>query len=100
VDESITFSSQEGVNVNSDIGLSFHIDSAKAPHLYLRFRQPDVLILADGYVRNAVREAFNDIASRMAVQEIYGAGQGQARRRRRSAPCARCSAATASSSIS
>jgi regulator of protease activity HflC (stomatin/prohibitin superfamily) len=77
VDESITFSSQEGVNVNSDIGLSFHIDSAKAPHLYLRFRQPDVLVLADGYMRNAVREAFNDIASRMVVQEIYGAGKGK-----------------------
>jgi regulator of protease activity HflC (stomatin/prohibitin superfamily) len=77
VDESITFSSQEGVNVNSDIGLSFHIDSEKAPHLYLRFRQPDVMVLADGYVRNAVREAFNDIASRMVVQEIYGAGKGK-----------------------
>ena len=77
VDESITFSSQEGVNVNSDIGLSFHIDPEKAPHLYLRFRQPDVMILADGYVRNAVREAFNDIASRMLVQEIYGAGKGK-----------------------
>lgn len=77
VDESITFSSQEGVNVNADIGLSFHIDPAKAPHLYLRFRQPDVLLLADGYVRNAVREAFNDVASRMAVQDIYGAGKGK-----------------------
>jgi regulator of protease activity HflC (stomatin/prohibitin superfamily) len=77
VDESITFSSQEGVNVNSDIGLSFHIDPALSPHLYLRFRQPDLLLLADGYVRNAVREAFNDIASRMAVQEIYGAGKGK-----------------------
>ena len=77
VDESITFSSQEGVNVNSDIGLSFHIDSAKAPHLYLRFREPDVMVLADGYMRNAVREAFNDIASRMVVQEIYGAGKGK-----------------------
>lgn len=77
VDESITFSSQEGVNVNADIGLSFHIDPNKAPHLYLRFRQPDLLLLADGYVRNAVREAFNDVASRMAVQEIYGAGKGR-----------------------
>jgi regulator of protease activity HflC (stomatin/prohibitin superfamily) len=75
VDESITFSSQEGVNVNSDIGLSFHIDPALSPHLYLRFRQPDLLLLADGYVRNAVREAFNDVASRMAVQDIYGAGK-------------------------
>jgi regulator of protease activity HflC (stomatin/prohibitin superfamily) len=76
-DESITFSSQEGVNVNADIGLSFHIDSALAPHLYLRFRQPDLLVLADGYMRNAVREAFNDVASRMAVQDIYGAKKGK-----------------------
>ena len=77
VDESLTFSSQEGVNVNADIGMSFHIDSTLAPHLYLRFRQPDVMVLADGYMRNAVREAFNDIASRMVVQEIYGAGKGK-----------------------
>ncbi|HEY2406513.1 MAG TPA: prohibitin family protein [Polyangiaceae bacterium] len=77
VDESITFSSQEGVNITADIGLSFHIDPGKAPHLYLRFHQPDLLLLADGYVRNAVREAFNDVASRMAVQDIYGAGKGK-----------------------
>lgn len=76
-DESITFSSQEGVNVNADIGLSFHIDPSHAPHLYLRFRQPDLLVLADGYVRNAMREALNDVASRMAVQDIYGAKKGK-----------------------
>jgi regulator of protease activity HflC (stomatin/prohibitin superfamily) len=77
VDESLTFSSQEGVNINSDIGLSFHIEPSLSPHLYLRFRQPNLLLLADGYVRNAVREAFNDVASRMAVQDIYGAGKGK-----------------------
>jgi regulator of protease activity HflC (stomatin/prohibitin superfamily) len=77
VDESITFSSQEGVNITADIGLSFHIEPTLAPHLYLRFRQPDLLMLADGYVRNAVRESFNDVASRMAVQDIYGAGKGK-----------------------
>jgi regulator of protease activity HflC (stomatin/prohibitin superfamily) len=36
-----------------------------------------MLVLADGYVRNAVREAFNDSASRMAVQEIYGSGKAK-----------------------
>jgi regulator of protease activity HflC (stomatin/prohibitin superfamily) len=76
-DESITFSSGEGVNINSDIGLSFHIEPSLAPHLYLRFRQPDLMILADGYVRNAVREAFNVSASRMPVQDIYGAGKSK-----------------------
>lgn len=76
-DESITFSSQEGVNINADIGLSFHIEPTLAPHLYLRFRQPNLMLLADGYVRNAVREGFNDVASRMAVQDIYGPGKGK-----------------------
>src|SRR5205814_214166 len=30
IDESITFSSTEGVNINADIGLSFHIDPLMA----------------------------------------------------------------------
>src|SRR4051794_8865804 len=76
-DESITFSSQEGVNVNADIGLSFHIEAAMAPHIYLRFRKSDLLELSDGYIRNAVREKFSVVASKMPVQEIYGAGKGK-----------------------
>ena len=72
-DESITFSSQEGVNINADIGLSFHIEPSFAPHLYLRYRKSDLIELAGGYVRNAVREAFNVQASQMPVQAIYGA---------------------------
>lgn len=76
-DESITFSSEEGVNINADIGLSFHIDPAKAPHIYLRYRKSNLEDLADGYIRNAVREAFNLVASTMPVQEIYGPGKGK-----------------------
>ena len=74
-DESITFSSAEGANINADIGLSFHIEPSLAPHLYLRFRKNDLQDLANGYVRNAVREAFNVVASQMPVQNIYGAGR-------------------------
>ncbi len=76
-DESITFSSKEGVNVNADIGMSFHIEPNMAPHLYLRFRKPNLLELADGYIRNAMRESFNMTASEMAVQDIYGAQKGK-----------------------
>jgi regulator of protease activity HflC (stomatin/prohibitin superfamily) len=76
-DESITFSSSEGVNINSDIGLSFHIEPNMAPHLYLRFRKSNLSELADGYIRNAVRESFNIVASQMPVQEIYGVGKGK-----------------------
>src|SRR5579859_1277684 len=54
-DESITFSSSEGVNVNTDVGLSFHIESSLAPRLYARFRLNDLDVLSDGYMRNTVR---------------------------------------------
>jgi regulator of protease activity HflC (stomatin/prohibitin superfamily) len=71
-DESITFSSKEGVNINADVGLSFHVVPALAPKLYDKFRLNDMNVLANGYMRNAVREAFNDVASKMEVQAIYG----------------------------
>jgi regulator of protease activity HflC (stomatin/prohibitin superfamily) len=74
-DESITFSSSEGVNANADVGLSFHIEPNLAPRLYGRFRLNDLSMLADGYMRNTVRAAFNDVASKLAVQDIYGAGK-------------------------
>lgn len=76
-DASITFSSQEGVNINADIGLSFHIEPSLAPKLYARFRKSDLMDLANGYVRNTMRESFNMAASQMPVQEIYGSGKGK-----------------------
>ncbi|UQA54773.1 prohibitin family protein [Polyangium aurulentum] len=76
-DASITFSSQEGVNINADIGLSFHIEPTLAPKLYARFRKSDLMDLANGYVRNTMRESFNMAASQMPVQEIYGSGKGK-----------------------
>src|SRR5262249_55420950 len=48
-----------------------------APHIYLRFKKSDLLDLADVYIRNAVREKFNLAASKMPVQEIYGAAKGK-----------------------
>ena len=77
VDESITFSSIEGVNANADVGFSFHIDPQQAPHLYARFRQNDMRELAYGYMRNVLREAFSEVASKMPIQEIYGAGKSK-----------------------
>lgn len=75
VDQSITFSSVEGVNVNVDIGLGFHVDPSLAPHLFLRFYESNLHVIADGYVRNAIREAFNIVASKMTINDIYGRGK-------------------------
>jgi regulator of protease activity HflC (stomatin/prohibitin superfamily) len=76
-DDSITFSSKEGASVNADIGIAFHIDPQMAPKLYARFRQPNLAILANTYIRNTVREAFNEVASLMPVQDVYGSGKNK-----------------------
>jgi regulator of protease activity HflC (stomatin/prohibitin superfamily) len=77
IDESITFSSSEGVNVNADVSLSFHIEPNLAPHLYARFRQTDLNALAYSYARNTVREAFSEVSSTLPVHEIYGSGKSK-----------------------
>lgn len=76
-DDSITFASLEGANINCDVGLAFQIEPKLAPHIYLKFQKNDLMVLAGGYVRNALREAFNIESSQMPVQEIYGAGKGK-----------------------
>jgi regulator of protease activity HflC (stomatin/prohibitin superfamily) len=75
VDESITFSSKEGASVNVDVGIAFHIEPQSAPKLYNRFRQTDMLKIANTFIRNTVRDAFNEEASSLPVQEVYGAGK-------------------------
>lgn len=74
-DDSLTFTSVEGVTVNADVGLAYHIDADRAPRLYARFRETNLDNLSHGFVRNMVRDALNEAASRMPIQDIYGAGK-------------------------
>jgi regulator of protease activity HflC (stomatin/prohibitin superfamily) len=77
IDESITFQSSEGVPVNADVALSYHVDAAHAGRLYTRFRLTDLSVLTDGYVRNLVRDAMVERAAAVAVHELYGAGKSR-----------------------
>lgn len=74
-DESITFSSSDGITVSADVALSYHVDAAHAGRLYTRFRETNMTSLTHGYVRNAVRDALNEQASQMVIHDIYGAGK-------------------------
>jgi regulator of protease activity HflC (stomatin/prohibitin superfamily) len=74
-DESINFGSSEGLNVNADVSVSFRVDPGKAPRLYAKYRQADLEVFAHGFLRNQVKDAINEEASRMPVQGIYGEGK-------------------------
>jgi regulator of protease activity HflC (stomatin/prohibitin superfamily) len=75
-DESFTFQTEEGMEVGSDIGISYHIDPTKVSTIFQKYRK-GVEEITDIFLRNHVRDALNKNASRMAVADVYGRGKNE-----------------------
>lgn len=73
-DESITFQDIQGLTINADVGISYHVDPAKAADLFQKYRLK-IGEITDGVLRNYVRNAINDEASKLNVEQIYGSGK-------------------------
>lgn len=71
-DESITFTTKDSLVVNADVSLSYQLSSEKAPAFYVKYRADDIVIFTDGYLRNVVRDSFNEIAGGYTVEEVMG----------------------------
>lgn len=69
--DDIIFNSIEGLRVEADVVLSYSLDPALVPKLYVAYRQP-IEKITQTYLKNTVRGAFVDVASRMTIDEIYG----------------------------
>lgn len=74
VDESITFQTREGMDVNADIGISYELEPAKVTYIYQKYRK-GIDEITDVYLRNYVRDALNATASRLSVENVYGEGK-------------------------
>lgn len=69
--EGVVFNSIEGLRVEADIVIAYSLDPAKVPNLYVTYRAP-IQKITNTYLRNSVRSAFVDIASKMTIDDIYG----------------------------
>jgi regulator of protease activity HflC (stomatin/prohibitin superfamily) len=76
VDESITFSTRETLEVNADVGISYHIDPEKISVIFQKYRK-GIEDITHIYLRNYVRDAFTTIASKMTVEEVNGEGKAR-----------------------
>jgi regulator of protease activity HflC (stomatin/prohibitin superfamily) len=74
VDESITFQTKEGMDVNADIGISYELEPSKVTYIYQKYRK-GIDEITDVFLRNYVRDALNATASRLSVEEVYGEGK-------------------------
>jgi len=75
-DESITFQTVEGMSCNADIGLAYHLQADKVSEIFGKYRK-GIEEITDVYIRNVVRDAINDVASRMPVEDVYGKGKAK-----------------------
>lgn len=72
--ESISFQTIEGLSVNADIGISYHIDPRKVPLVFQKYRK-GIDEITDIYLRNMVRDALVTAASSQRIETVYGAGK-------------------------
>jgi len=70
-DESIDFQSKNGMNINTDLGISFHIVPNKVSLIFQKYRK-GIDEITHIYLRNMVRDAFVAHASKLTDEEIYG----------------------------
>lgn len=69
--QSITFNSIEGAQINANIGLSYAMQQEKVPNNFIKFRTSIDNITAT-YLRTKVRDAFNRIGGKYKAVEIFG----------------------------
>jgi len=74
VNEEIAFQDKNGMSMNADVGISYHVDTDKAPALYTRYHT-DIDGIVSGPLRLAVRNALIAEAATMDVEDLFGAGR-------------------------
>ena len=70
-DESFNFQDKDGLELNADIGITYHLDAKKCPLLFQRYKK-GIDEITDVFLRNMVRDALVSNASKMEVSKIYG----------------------------
>jgi len=73
-DESFTFQTVEGLEVNADVGISYHIQEDKVSLVFQKYRH-GVDEITNIYLHNMVRDALVTAASTRPIESVYGAGK-------------------------
>jgi regulator of protease activity HflC (stomatin/prohibitin superfamily) len=74
LDESFSFQTKEGMVVNTDVGITYHINKPSVSALFQKYRKP-VDEIRDQFVKNHVRDALSSYGSKMSIEETYGTGK-------------------------
>jgi regulator of protease activity HflC (stomatin/prohibitin superfamily) len=70
--EEMSYNSKEGMEIYSDVSLSYAIEPRRVPDFYVKYRVSDLDTFTHGILRDIVRNSLNEVASTYNVEQIYG----------------------------
>lgn len=76
VNEEITFTNADQMQIAADISLAYTLDPQKVPTFYSKFRADHLSNFTDGFLRNMAREKFDESGGRYKIEQIMGDNAG------------------------
>ena len=75
--EEMGFNSKEGMEISTDVSLSYAIEPSRVPDFYVKYRVNNLELFTHGILRDIVRNSLNEVASTYTVEDIYGEKKAQ-----------------------
>jgi regulator of protease activity HflC (stomatin/prohibitin superfamily) len=75
--DEINVNSKEGQPLSLDVSMSFELEPRKVPQLYQTFRT-DIATIQHTYVKQAIRQALQEIAGEEAIADVMGPKKAEA----------------------
>lgn len=72
VNEEITFTNRDQMQISVDVSLSYHLHQSEVPQFYVKFRSDELNTFTHGFMRNVARDAFDSVAGRYGMDQIMG----------------------------
>lgn len=70
-DKKFTFQTSEGLAVEADVGITYHLRPDKIHLLFAKYRR-GMDEITDVFLRNFTRDAINKCASKLKIEDLYG----------------------------
>jgi len=75
-DDSMTFQTQEGLSVNTDIGITYSVDPKKVSVVFQKYRK-GIHEITNTFLRSMVRDSLINLASKKQIESVYGLGKSE-----------------------
>ena len=69
-EQAIAIACSGGAGFKIDVGLNYHVDAAKAAHIYLKWKNDDLSDITNKYIKNVVRGSMQDVSGHITVDSI------------------------------